>query len=161
MSFGGLAKFNAIARSYIIIESMRRGAATHEQKNSILPYRGGGGGGGGARGFRAGSASSDAARGGARRPAAHAPRPESELAIPARSRLHAAGRRAERRNPRAVHAAQQCLSRDAAHLLGVRAGAVRSGSSGEPDGIPGRAGVQGREWRSADPECDGQPELPT
>src|SRR5665811_1906817 len=89
-----------------------------------------------------------------------APRPESEFAIPARSRLDAAGGRSEGRDPRAIHAAQQCLSRDTAYVLGVRARAVRSGGAGEPDGFPGRAGVQGREWRSADPECDGQPDLP-
>ena len=58
------------------------------------------------------------------------------------------------------HAAQQGLSRHPAHLLGVRAGAVRSGRAGQPDGLPGRAGVQGREWRSADAERDGQPDLP-
>src|SRR5450759_4693448 len=160
MSFGGLAKFNAVARSYIIVESMRWRAATHEEKNIILSYRGSSGVG--ALGFRADSATSGtSARGGPRRrPAAHAPGPESEFAIPSGSRLDAAGRRPEGRNPRAVHASQHCLSRDAAHLLGVRAGAVRSHGAGEPDGLPGRAGVQGREWRSADTECDGQSDLP-
>ena len=99
----------------------------------------------------------DEAAGGA---AAHAARSESEFAIPAGTGLDAAGRRAEGRDPRAVHSAEQGLSGHAAHLLGLRAGAVRSGGSGEPDDLPGRAGVQGRERRSARAERDGQPDLP-
>ena len=46
--------------------------------------------------------------------------------LPARARFAAAGRRAEGRDPRAVHAAEPGLSGHAAHLLGLRAGAVRS-----------------------------------
>src|ERR1035441_8273344 len=88
----------------------------HEEKNSILPYRG---------------SRRDGAPGVRPSPATHASRPESEFAIPARSRLPLAGGRAERRDPRAVHAAQQCLSGEAAHLLGIRARAIRRRGAGE------------------------------
>ena len=51
--------------------------------------------------------------------------------------------RAEGRGARAVRAAQPGVSGHAAHLLGVRAGAVRRGGAGEPDDLPGWTGVQG------------------
>ena len=54
-----------------------------------------------------------------------------------------ARRRAQRRNPRPVYAAQPGLSGHAAHLLGLRARAVRPLDSGEPHDLSGRPGVQG------------------
>src|ERR1035437_9042271 len=71
---------DAVAGSYIIIESMRRGAATHEENDSIVHYRGSGAVG--PHSFRPASAppGPEAART-APASAAHAPWPKSEFAI--------------------------------------------------------------------------------
>ena len=93
-------------------------------------------------------------------PAAHAPWPESEFAISSGPGLHAAGRRPQGRDQRTLHAQERGLSGYAAHLLGLRARAIRSSRARQPDGLPGRPGLQGRERRSARAERDGQPDLP-
>ena len=85
---------------------------------------------------------------------------ESRFPVPAWPRLPAAGGRPQGGDPRAVHASQPGLPRHPAHVLGLRAGAVRPGRPGSPDGLSGRPGVQGREWRHAGAERDGQPDLP-
>src|SRR5215510_1004039 len=91
---------------------------------------------------------------------ADATRPESEFPISVGTRLDATGRRPERRDSRAVRAAQQRLSRHSAHLLGLRAGAVRSIGSGCADGVSGRPGFQRRERRYKGASRDGQSDLP-
>src|SRR5262249_30880542 len=70
------------------------------------------------------------------------------------------GGRPKGRNPRAVHAPLRGLPRHAAHVLGLCAGAIRPGRSRGFDGLPRRAGLQGREGRHGGAACDGQPDLP-
>ena len=47
----------------------------------------------------------------------------------------------QRKAHRAAHAAVRSVSRNAAHVLGVRAGAVRRGQAGGADDLQRRAGV--------------------
>ena len=84
--------------------------------------------------------------------------PESRRALSARPGFLRTRRRRERRSPRAVHAAEPGLSGDAAHLLGLRAGAVRQIGPGEPDDLQRRPGVQEHGGRPARPERARQPD---
>ena len=88
------------------------------------------------------------------------PAPNPDLHYQLGTGLAAARRRPEGRGPRTVHAAERGVSGHAAHLLGLRARAVRPAVAGEPDDLQRRPGVQEHGRRPARAERAGQPDLP-
>ena len=75
-------------------------------------------------------------------------------------RFAAARGRAEGRAARAVRAPEPGLSRHAAHLVGLRAGAVRRRRAGQPDDLQRRPGAQGHGGRDPRAQRARQPDLP-